>query len=492
MRRSIASTFAVVLCTALLVIGLPGRAWADEDVCAKPQGTLDDFLLSFSMNLNREELADEAASRPSSDGLSAGGRLDLLRRAFVALGLGQVTDEEGQLVFNFNPDALHFDSFGQFSPRIVVHQPAIYGALDEHIDGLDEELRAPARDQLKKDLGDLDDVEYSVRWTSKLAEPANVLDDIASKLMDAAVAERLQAAPQASTTGKTEQTEQQTLAKKISIVKAAIGKILNSDDPFGRFQMKDICAKPDAKAQLNEIVQLLRTDIPLANAELDKALEGRGFNRLADLIEGNPRLVINGTYRQRSGATGPNETSVDATFQWGWVSYRGAKHFAQQRSDKKEQKTADINVDSLNEYFKKYGRLEGAAPLFSLVASYAKTNAFLIPVPGATDPFSQDAGHKLSIKGTAAGYFGGGRDRKLELTAAYDKVSDDEVLQDGRFVANLTWVETLGEEIAKAVGGSEFVVTLVWANKPEFRGEVDKDFGLHAGLKWSLGNGKKN
>jgi hypothetical protein len=36
------------------------------------------------------------------------------------------------------------------------------------------------------------------------------------------------------------------------------------------------------------------------------------------------------------------------------------------------------------------------------------------------------------------------------------------------------------------------VTTLVYANKPEFHGEVKKDFGVHAGLKWSFGEGKNN
>lgn len=70
-------------------------------------------------------------------------------------------------------------------------------------------------------------------------------------------------------------------------------------------------------------------------------------------------------------------------------------------------------------------------------------------------------------------------------------MSDDESLQD-RFVADLTWVETLSDTLAQAVGGSELVVSLVWANKPEFLDDVDEDFGVRAGLKWSLGNGKKN
>jgi hypothetical protein len=471
MRRFTVATFATILCTALVASGFPGRAWAADYICANPQGTLSTFLQDFSLNLNQQELTEVSAARPSSDGLSQGGRLDLLRRAFVGLGIGQVTGEEGQLVFNFNPDALHLESFGQFSPRIIVHQAAIDGTLDEHIDTLDEGLRTPARDDLKKNLGDLDDVEYALRWTPKAFEPAADLKEVASALLDAAV--------EANLSG---------IGNKTSEAKAIIAKALgvSSDtDLFAQsISMVDVCGNTTARATLEGAVQELRTDIPLANAKLEKDLGLNGFTRLADLIEGNPRLVVSGNYRQRSGAAGPDTMSVDVTYQWGQVSYRAAKRLA------KEKGIASLNADFLDAYFEDHGRLEGAAPLFSLVGSYAETNSFLVPIAGVNDPFRRDAGHKLSIKGTAARYFGGGRDRKLEFTAAYDDVSNDASLQD-RFVADLTWVEKLSDTLAQAVGGSEFVASLVWANKPEFLGDVDQDFGLRAGLKWSLGNGKQ-
>lgn len=476
MRRSIAYTVAGTLCAVLFSWGLPQRAWAEGGVCATPQGTLGQFFtdLSVALNqelqgLNRQALVEASASRPSSDGLSGGGRLDLLRRAFVGIGLGQVTDEEGQLVFNFNPEALRLDSFGQFSPRIVVHEAAIDGELDKHIDTLNEELRTPARDGLKKNIGDLDDVEYSVRWTPKPFEPAEDLQDVASALFDQVVPDRPSA-----------------LVEKIAFEKRKIGIALGLNSvqllTVNSVSMTSVCGNNDAKAALEEAVSALREDIPTLNQALDEALEENGFNRLADLIEGSGRFVVNGSYRQRSGAAGADTTSVDVTWQRGWVSYKSAKKAAG---------GAPLTKASLDSYFAKHGHLEGAAPLFSLVASYAETSSFLIPIPGVEDPFRQDSGHKLSIKGTAGGYFGGGRDRKLELSAAYDDVSDDKNLQN-RFVANLTWVETLNSTLAQAVGGSEFVATLVWANKPEFRGEVDEEFSLRAGLKWSLGSGKKN
>jgi hypothetical protein len=472
MRRSTAVNVAGILFTLVLAWGLPEGAWAEDDVCANRQQPLHQFLTDLSLSLNQDlphqVLTEATASRPSSDGLSSGGRLDLLRRAFVGLGLGQVTDEKGQLVFNFNPDALHLNALGQFSPRIVVHEAAIDGALDKYIDTVDEELRAPAREGLKKNLGDLDDVEYSVRWTPKPFEPAEDLKEVASTLFDKVVP-----------------VQPSGFTQKITQAEGEIGAYvaLNEDEKNlpGLISMERICADDRAKAALERIVRIMRADIPGLNAALKEALTNSGFIRLADLIEGNPRLVIKGNYRQRSGAAGADTTSVDVTWQRGWVSYRGAKKAAGD---------AGLSVTSLNDYFAKHGRLEGAAPLFSLIASYAETNSFLVPIAGVNDPFRQDSGHKLSIKGTAAGYFGGGRDRKLELTAAYDDVSDDKNLQN-RFVANLTWVETLNSTLAQAVGGSEFVATLVWANKPEFRGEVDEDFSLRGGLKWSLGSGSK-
>jgi hypothetical protein len=481
MRRSIASSFTRVVCTALLASALPGGAWADDDICAgvNLDQSLHEYLEDFSRELNKDRkdrkeaaLTEASAARPSSDGLSQGGRLDLLRRAFVGLGLGQVTDEEGQLVFNFNPEALRLESIGQFSPRIVVHQAVLDGALDEHIDTLDAGLRTAARDDLKKKLGDLDDVEYTVRWSPRMPEPPVDLKRVASDLMDRVVPE-----------------EPSQVSETLEKLAREIGPSFQTGPVASAVTMGKICKSEEdpaqeekrvkAKERLGKTLEDLRAEIPAANKKLQELLDHNGFTRLVDLIEGNPRLVINGTLHQRTGAAGPDTKSIDVTFQMGRVSYWGARRAA----------GGDLSAESVRTYFDNHPHVEGAAPLFSVVASYTKTDAFLVPITGADEPFSLDAGHKLSIKGTAGGYFGGGRDRKLELTATYDDVSNNKNLHD-RFVANLTWVETLNGALAQAVGGSEFVATLVWANKPEFRGEVDEDFGLRAGLKWSLGDGK--
>lgn len=458
-----------VLGVVSLALVFVSPSWAmGDDPCSSPTDTVSSYLTRLSMQFNlppeaktiEGRAATELASRATSDGL-ANGRLDLLRRAFVALDLGEVKEDNESLVFNFNPEALHFDSFGQFSPRVVVHKPTLYGPLDEKMDTLDESVRQARRDELKKGLGDLDDLEITLRWTPKSQEPATDLQALVSTIYTSAA--------------KT------TLAKSVSAAKKAVVQALGGDaDPFASdVSIADICANPEAKALFVQHVQGFGAEIQKANKALEQKLEEKGFFRLADLIEGEPRLVFNGTTRQRSHAAGPDETKLGVTWQLGWLSYRGAKRYAQKQGKQ-------FDAATIDDYFSKHGRLEGSLPLFSLVTEYSEVEAFHIAIPGVVDEFRDASGHKLSGKLTAGRYFGGGRARRLELAANYDDVSDAPALQD-RFVAQLSWVEQLGASVATSVGGSEFVVTLVYASKPEFRGAVDKDLGLRAGLKWSLG-----
>lgn len=89
----------------------------------------------------------------------------------------------------------------------------------------------------------------------------------------------------------------------------------------------------------------------------------------------------------------------------------------------------------------------------------------------------------------AGGFLDEARQRRWELKASYEDLSDDPARQD-RFVGSRSWVEKLSPELVPLVGGSELVVSLVYANKPELRGDVDEEFGTRAGRKWSLGKDK--
>jgi hypothetical protein len=433
--------------------------------------------LSFQFNSpgSGEQLADaltdELASRATSDGLAAG-RLDFLRRAFVALDLGAVSEDANSLVLNFNPPA-HAVRFGQFSPRIIVHQPALYGPLDQEIDSLDEAIREASRDALEEGLGDLDDVEYVLRFT-----PHSQLPTTDARLEDL----------QRVATQYYDETPKDTgltdwLVQEEAQINSALPEGSRNQFP-GLIPMGVICESADAKKALQRLVNELEVKTAAANELLRKRLEVAGFFRLADLLDGEPRLVFNGSTRQRSDAAGPDETMLNVTWQWGAVSYRGAKRYAKKKLGKDA-----IDVDSVDKYFEAHGRLEGSLPLFSLVGEYSSVSSFHILIPGVVEEFRTESTHKLTAMLTAGCYLGASRDSRLDLAVNYDDVKDDTTLLD-RFVAQLSWTQQLGASLAKFAGGPEFVATVVYANKPEVRGAVDEDFGLRAGIKWSVG-GKK-
>jgi len=66
------------------------------------------------------------------------------------------------------------------------------------------------------------------------------------------------------------------------------------------------------------------------------------------------------------------------------------------------------------------------------------------------------------------------------LTVGED-ISNDPMRQD-RWVSTLTLSQRVSEE-------SSLAVSLVYANKPEFRGMVDKELSARAGLKFEVDRG---
>src|SRR4051812_46437616 len=211
----------------LLLTAIP--AVAQEDPCASSSNRGLTFS-DFSENLSREVSAEftasaktAVASRANGDGITSN-RLDLLKKAFLALDLGQVDQKDGDLVFNFNPDTLN-SNLGQFSPRVVVHKTALFAPLDKKIDTLPESIRQNRKDTLKKSIGDLDDVEAHLRWTQASGTPRAALQAAASEIF----------APIAEKTGK----PAQELAKEIALAGAFFQTQLSK--PVAQVTVGEIC-----------------------------------------------------------------------------------------------------------------------------------------------------------------------------------------------------------------------------------------------------------
>lgn len=406
--------------------------------------------------------ANQLAKRADADGFG-GSKLDLLHRAFVGLGLGQVDEKEGQLIFNFNPQMLNFPSLGQFSPRVIVHDPALFEPLLQHVDTLaDAQSR---KDKIEDGLGDLDDVEAQFQWVNASDTPRALVQELANDIFQPAYQ-------------RAAQQRMAELAKEAAQANQTITQALGR--PAAAAPVPEICAAPAARERFLQLVADLREKGKSALTDLHTALTEDEFFNLADLIEGEPRWSADGSYRRRADAAGPDEGSLSLRYDLGHVSYHAFKSWAQGAGK-------PLDGASVQEYLKAT-RGSQAVPKISFSLDYSEVSSLKVPLTGM-DPFRQPDSHKISGVVRAGWYLLGGRNSRLELDATYDDVTDDPARQD-RFVSTLSWVEKLNPELAQIVGGTNLVVTLVYADKPEFRGEVDKDLGLRFGVKWSFDGGE--
>lgn|GEM_PF-3809482 len=458
-----------------LVFAVPSLAQVDP--CTSPQPadpmTLDDYILTLTTTVSDKfnaanksnataatDTKNELASRANGDG-NTNNRLDLLKKAFLALDLGQVDEKDGNLVFNFNPDTLNSLTIGQFSPRITVHKAMIFMPLEKKIETLPESVQQSRKDTLTKGIGDLDDVEASIRWTLAFGTPRTGLQEVATDIFDSV----------SNNNQKVRDQLNHDVAQGAQDITNALGS------PSKPIMIATVCASPATKTILDNLTKEIQTTGTQSLTELKKALDGTLFFKLADLIDGQPRFSANGSFRRRNNAAGPDERSFEFRFDMGSVSYWGLKRFAASRQ------SGTINPAIVDQYFKDKS---GSAPNFSISVDYVKTSDFSILLPVDATEFQQPSSRKISAVATGGLYFGGGRAHRLELKANYDDITDDPTRQN-RFVSTLSWVEKLNPTLTQALGGSDLTVTLVYANKPEFRGEVNHDLGLRAGLKWSIG-----
>lgn len=458
MRRALQLSFGLVICVGS---ALPGRA--AEDLCSF-QGPVTDYVLHVSEVASapfehavQEGMLDEQAKRASGDGLVDTGRLDLLRRAFVALDLGEVKEEDDSVVFNFNTGG---DAAGKFSPRIIVHQAAIFPALAEHIDALADQTAAAARKKALEDgLGELDDVELILRWTPRSQTPER----------DAALATPVAQAVfnRASTQGLNSADRR---AANLADATAKAGTLAN-------MQVQDACATEASKKLLEQVTDKVSKDGAALMNSLSSALAKANFFRLADLLEGEPRWLAEGSFRDRSGAAGPDEGKLTLRFDVGSTNVRRFLKWAARREN--QGLTADA---ALAQYLEEQ---PATLPTVHFKLDYSRSNALSFAIPEDSAPFEVDAIKHLAASIGAGGFIAKARDRRWLLEASYDDFSDDPSRQN-RLVGKLSWVQRLSPDLATVAAGSDFVVSFVYANKPEFRGEVDHDFGLRAGLKWSF------
>jgi hypothetical protein len=203
-----------------------------------------------------------------------------------------------------------------------------------------------------------------------------------------------------------------------------------------------------------------------------------GFYNLLDLIDNQPQFSFTASYRSREEAAGPNETKLALSYE------KGDRNVNSLRTHCK----GTIAPQCIASYVTDDERAESIEKSVRLrfTADYTKIARleFVMPEPGFS--YMAEPSERLTVSAIYGRNIGAalsdGRRARLDASLSYEDFSDDP-LRENRGVANVTLTYPI-------VKGFFLTFGAVYATKPEFRGDVDKEIGARAGITYKLAEDK--
>jgi hypothetical protein len=408
------------------------------------------------------ETADKTASSTGLGGASS--QRDSLAAFLAGLGLGEVTEgaEEGALLFHFNPDLFRIGDAHKLSLQALARQPEIYQPLADSV---------PAA--LAEDLDDFDDLQVDLFWSlettrfgRRFLPHRSLLGDFYSELLD--VTSRSVPELPAAATALSDFLEDYEGLRGVNLQTATF-----SDLP------------PAAAAELeSRVIAIALGAARWVQAE-DALGASTGFDRLPDLLNNQPQLSISGFYRSRDELAGPDIWGVEGSWEFGWANLNGLRRYARvQRSEEAKPILADLRSFVGTEV--SAGTLK-TAPRFAVKLKYQETDPYDISLEDGTVTLDLDRATSWFGSLATGGYLriaeDGTQTGRWDLETEYEDVSDDPNRED-RLVATLTMTQKLAD-------GTDGHVSLVWASKPQYLGEVDEELSARVGLKYGIDRKEK-
>jgi hypothetical protein len=226
-----------------------------------------------------------------------------------------------------------------------------------------------------------------------------------------------------------------------------------------------------------EYMRLSIAEILAARASLQgfsERLTNTGFYSLLDLIDNQPQFSFNASYRSREEAAGPNETKLAISYEQG----------DRNLNDLRAACGGTIASQCIANFVTSGDNAEGMnnAMRLRFIADYTKISRlnFVMPEPGFS--FVTEPSERLTVSAIYGRNIGAalsdGRRARLDASLSYEDFSDDP-LRENRGVANVTLTYPI-------IKGFFLTFGAIYATKPEFRGDVDKEIGARAGITYKL------
>lgn len=222
-------------------------------------------------------------------------------------------------------------------------------------------------------------------------------------------------------------------------------------------------------------------------AHLESMLTRMGLFTMPDLVEQQPQLQFAASYKDQDELAGPNETAISAT----WEIPLGENSV--NRLISSDAWAACRNAATRNSAAC-VGELEGALGTslmqethrksqfrFALSAEYRKRDDYSVMLADPALMYDLDGENATSVAGSLflKRYMSENDNEPYVFEATLELESNDSEVRNDRTLFGLTTSRNISDGLALSVG-------LVWANRAEFRGEVDNELTARLGFNYKL------
>lgn len=449
-----------------------------------------------------EKVRDKASA--STDPGTSSSVLNLLPKLFTALGIDGLKDTEGNLsydqVFHLS-DGLRLDL-----GATVFGDAKVFEALEK---AMPEEVRSLELPGLEDQIGDFDKVDFRAvlapvrgplpdktrrRW---LGRDPTLYADLITPWHLGAVVEALKQHKDPFDTWRREVVD--PLEEEWEQLKKDEGDDQNAPG-LAEVSIDTIIA--DFGRRGEEVGQQLETGLQSAADAMKRfvAAVEEPLDQADDLIANQPQLLIEGSYNERRDLTGPDEWSLGLKYEVGlFGNLNDLRTWAKEHSSEcpSSQKPS---YDCLDAYLDQRKQAGENGQRLRIQAQYTRTNPLRFILPEDDFEYSLDRTEKRTGSLTYGRYLPGVRLPNLlqptaagappedvarfDLEASYDDVTGDPMRQS-RFTATATLSQ-------KMTDGTVLSISAVYANKPEYLGEVDEELSARFGLKWQFDKKKED
>ena len=482
----------LLLGICMLLVASPG--WGQFDQCQNPDEILVECLQRQFEGVANQRAADRVgenvAQRPGvATPQLTGASTDFLTPFLMVLGLGDSMSENGNItakkIFQFGPES---DWKGAIGATLLA-DPDIFAPLKTKLEkDLPEEGRADKIKEIEDSVEryqnfEVDfDLSYEGDWMG--LQWGRRTEDYSYLAASAFRASFDSANDTAALNQFFQNVPGDISGATVGTIRAQAMSNPADDDAEAK------AAKQKAEQAVAFFNQIIETERKNKNT-LSQAAE-KSLKTVADLVSNQPQLVINAKYKDFEDVVGPDSVEASLKLEFGLGgNVNGLERWARKGTAVACQNKVRVNDDMvwslpcMERYLEQDAKDVEKGHRFSLTVTYSDVDPFMFSLPDSDFELKAEASEKLIAKLSYGRWLKGfgltgdatsDQKARFDLEASYEDVSDDEMRQN-RFVATAMLTQKTSACTAASFG-------FVYANKPEFLGEVDEEVSARFGIRW--------